>query len=151
MSAARWPVADDDRDFEDLDFGGRSYRPSRRVEVLRRIDPWSTLKVSLALYLCVFVAGLAVGVALWYAGRETGVIGNFESIVEDLGLAGEGSYRLKGGEILVISAVVGPILAIMASLATVLGAALYNVAARLFGGLEVTVQDGDELGRRPPR
>lgn len=151
MSAARWPVEDYDRDFDDLDFGGRAYGPVRHVAVLRRIDPWSTLKVSLVLYLCVFAAGLAVGVALWYAGRETGVIGNFESIVEDLGLADEGSYRLKGGEILTITAVAGPILAIIASLATVVGAGLYNLSARLFGGLEVTVADGDDLGRRPPR
>jgi len=151
VSAARWPIEDHDRDFDDLDFGGRTVAPARRVEILRRIDLWSTLKVSLILYLCFFAAALAVGAGLWFVGRETGFIGNFEGVVEDLGLADEGSYHLKGGEILFYSAVLGPIFAILASLGTVVAASLYNLAARLFGGLEITVMDGDDFGRRPPR
>jgi hypothetical protein len=123
------------------------WRPERRVQVLRRIDPWSALKVSLVLYLCLFVVFLGVGVVLWIVGREIGAIGNLEGLIEDLGLYAEDSFRFKDGEILVLSLVIGPILVVLAALATVAGVALFNLAARLLGGVEVTVQDDDPGGR----
>ena len=121
------------------------YRPggNRRVQCLRRIDPWSALKVSLVLYLCVFAAALVVGTGLWLIGRQVGVIGDIESLIEDLGLYVDGSYHFRDGYILRMAAVLGPILAVLAALATTAGVAVYNVVARLTGGLEVTVKEED--------
>jgi len=42
-----------------------------------------------------------------------------------------------------MTAVIGPIVVVLASLATVVGVAVFNTVARLFGGVEVTVADGD--------
>jgi hypothetical protein len=119
------------------------YRPGgeRRVQVLRRIDPWSALKVSLVLYLCFFAVALLVGTGLWVAGRQTGVIANIEGLIEDLGLYVDGSYHFRDGYILQMAAVLGPILAVLAALATTAGVAVYNLVARLTGGLEVTVTE----------
>jgi len=125
---------------------GIAQRPERRIVILRRIDLWSALKVSLALYLSVFALFLAGGVALWMAARQGGVIGNLEHLFEELGAADAGTFHLRGGEILRMTAVIGPILVVLASLATVVGVALFNLVARLFGGVELTVVDGD---RRP--
>lgn len=120
-----------------------AYRPGgeHRVLLLRRIDPWSALKVSLVLYLCFFAVALLIGTGLWAAGRQAGVIANIESLMESLVLGTYGSYHFRGGEILFIAAVVGPILAVVAALVTTAGAALYNLVARLTGGIEVTVKE----------
>jgi hypothetical protein len=113
----------------------------RRVQALRRIDPWSALKVSLVMYLCFFAVALLVGSALWVAGRQTGVIADIESLIEDLGLYVDGSYHFRDGYILRMAVVVGPILAVLAALATTAGVAVYNLVARLTGGIEVTVKE----------
>jgi Transmembrane domain of unknown function (DUF3566) len=115
--------------------------PERRVVVLRRIDLWSALKVSLALYFSVFVVFLAGAVAVWIAARHAGLIGNLEHLIEDLGYAQNDTFHLKGAEILKMTAVIGPIVVVLGSLATVAGVAVFNAMSRLFGGVEVTVSD----------
>jgi hypothetical protein len=42
-----------------------------------------------------------------------------------------------------MAAVIGPILVVLGSLVTVAGVAVFNTTTRLFGGVEVTVSDGD--------
>ena len=126
-------------------------KPERRTVVLRRIDLWSALKVSLALYFSIFVVFLVGAVLLWLGARSAGLIDNIETLVEDLGFAGEGTYQLKGPEILKMAAVIGPIVVVLGSLATVAGVAVFNGMSRLFGGVEVTVSDFDDLGPRAKR
>jgi hypothetical protein len=120
-------------------------RSERRMVVLRRIDLWSALKVSLGLYLSTFLVFLFGAVALWFGARSAGLIDNIETLVEDLGFAREGSYQLRGPEILKMTAVIGPILVVLGALATVAGVAVFNGMAKLFGGVELTVSDGDDL------
>ena len=136
---------------DDPDIEVTKSRPERRMVVLRRIDLWSALKMSLALYLCVFVVTLAGGTLLWIAARKAGAIGNLENLIEDLGGYVEGSYHFKDGFILRMAAVIGPIVVVLGSLATVAGVAVFNLMSRLFGGLEVTVADSDDLGPRSKR
>lgn len=123
-------------------------RPGRRLVVLQRIDLWSVLKVSLGLYLSIFLLFLLGAIALWFGARSAGLIDNIETLVEDLGFAREGSYRLQGPEILKMTVVIGPILVVLGALATVAGVAVFNGMAKLFGGVELTVSDGDDLS--PP-
>jgi hypothetical protein len=111
--------------------------------VLRRIDLWSALKVSLALYLTMFAVTLAAAVLLWFGARSAGLIGNIETLIEDLGFADNGTFQLKGPEILKMTAVIGPIAVVLGSLATVAAVAVFNAMARLFGGVEVTVSDSE--------
>ena len=118
-------------------------RPERRTVILRRIDLWSALKLSLALYSCILVVALTAGTLLWVGLRHAGVIGNIENLIEDLGGYVENSYHFKDGFMLRMTAVIGPIVVVLASLATVAGVAVFNTVARLFGGVEVTVADGD--------
>ncbi len=114
----------------------------RRTEKIRRIELWSALKVSLILYLSVLAGILLIGAGLWTLGRKTGTLGSLESFVEEI-YAAE-NYRFDGGKILRVSAVIGPILAVLASLGTVFGVALFNGVSRMTGGLRVTVDDTDE-------
>lgn len=123
-------------------------RPERRTVVLRRIDLWSALKVSLGLYFSLFLVVLTFGVLLWVTGRQTGVIGEVEELLEIYGGYTPGSYHFKDGTILRMAAVIGPILVVLGSLATVAGVALFNGLSRLFGGVELTVTDGAESPSR---
>jgi len=143
------PLGDWLRDDPDVEIARR--RPERRTVILRRIDLWSALKVSLALYLCTFLVFLAGSVVIWFGARSAGLIDNIERLVEDLGFADNGTFHLKGPEILKMTAVIGPIVVVLGSLATVAGVAVFNAMARLFGGVEVTVSDGDEPAPRPGR
>jgi hypothetical protein len=119
------------------------YKPGgeRRVQVLRRIDPWSVLKASLVMYLCFFAVALVVGSGLWVLARQTGFLADVESLVEDLGLYVEGSYHFRDGYILRMVAVIGPLLAVVAALVTTAAAGVYNLVARLTGGVEVAVTE----------
>ena len=128
-----------------------SGRAGRRTVVLQHIDLWSALKVSLGLYLSIFLVTLVGMVLLWFGGRSTGVIDNIESLVEQFGFAENGTFHFKGAEILKMTAVIGPILVVVGSLATVAGVALFNALSRLFGGVELTVADGEELPPSPTR
>jgi Transmembrane domain of unknown function (DUF3566) len=139
------PLGDWLRDDPDLEV--MRSRPERRTVVLRRIDLWSALKVSLALYFSVFLVALAGLVLLWLGARSAGLLDNIEGLVEQLGFADNDTFHFEGDEILKMTAVIGPILVVLGSLATVAGVALFNALSRLFGGVEVTVSDGEE----PPR
>lgn len=121
-------------------------RAERRIHVVRRIDPWSALKFSLMLYSSVFLFFLMAGIGLWLAARSGGALDNLEDLIEDLGLYANDSFHFRDGYILRAVAVIGPILVVLASLATVVGVALFNLAARLIGGIEMTVSD--ETDRR---
>jgi hypothetical protein len=143
------PLGDWLKDDPDVDVvKGRS---ERRTVILRRIDLWSALKVSLALYLSIFAVVLVGGLLAWLGARQAGLLGEIEHWVELLGFAEDGTFHLKGPEILKLSAVIGPILVVLGALATVAGVAVFNVMARLFGGVEVTVSDSDNLGPRSKR
>ena len=143
------PLGDWLKDDPDVEVG-RS-RPERRTVILRRIDLWSALKVSLALYLSIFAVVFVGGLLAWLGARQAGLLGEVEHWVEVLGFADQGTFHLKGPEIAKLSAVVGPILVVLGALATVAGVAVFNGMARLFGGVEVTVSDGDDLGPRSKR
>jgi hypothetical protein len=85
---------------------------------------------------------MVVGTGLWVAGRQAGTIFIIEDLIDVL-LGTQGTYRFKDGEILLIASVVGPILIVLGALVTTAAAAVYNVVARLTGGLEVTVKEED--------
>jgi hypothetical protein len=136
---------------DDPDVEVTKSRPERRTVILRRVDLWSALKMSLALYFCVFAVTLAGGTLLWIAARKTGALGNLENLIEDLGGYAQNSYHFKDGFILRMAAVIGPIVVVLGSLATVAGVAVFNVMSRFFGGVEVTVADSDDLGPRRSR
>ena len=108
----------------------------RRVRrILRRIDPWTVLKVSLvfnAIVALIFVLGSWVA---WSMALRRGipdrVVDIFESLTLTVTIEGELYFR-----IIVLLAIIGAIL--MTAFMT-LGAVLYNLIADLVGGVEIAV------------
>ena len=110
----------------------------RRVRrVIRRVDPWSVLRVSLLFYACMLVVGMVAGFVLWAAASTTGLIDNIERFFEEL-FALE-SFTINGGLIFRSTFIGGLVLVLLGTGANVLMAVLYNLTSDVVGGVEITV------------
>lgn len=117
--------------------------------MLRRLDPWSVLKVSLVFYLCCYVVAMVAGVLLWRLADSTDVIANIESFVMDYG--GFETFEFEPDLILQGGLLVGAVLVVLATGLTVLGAVLFNLISDLVGGVRVVVIEEDSARPAPAR
>jgi hypothetical protein len=120
--------------------------PGVRVSrvIVRRIDPWSVLKVSMLFYLCMFVVLLIAGILLWAAAAAIGVIENFESFMSSIGFT---DFRFLPAQILRVSALGGLVLVLAGTAGNVLMTVLYNLISDVVGGLRMTLADDDRPRR----
>lgn len=136
---------------------GRAYqsRASRRLRarrvrrLVRHVEPWSVLKVSLILYFCAWAIMLFVGVTLWNLAVNSGLVGDVEGFVVEL-FALE-SFKINADQIFRIAAVGGLVLVLAASGLTVLGAVLFNLISDVTGGVRLTVVEEETARPRPRR
>lgn len=123
----------------------RPGRGPRRANLqVKRIDPWSVLKLSLVLGVALFFVWLvAVGV-LYIVLEGMGVWdklnGTYSQLVQD-GAGGGSEALITPGSVFGVAAIIGVInIVLMAALATVMSF-VYNVSADLAGGLELTLSE----------
>lgn len=114
----------------------RAARTSRVV--LRRVDPWSVLKLSLVFYLCVCAVLLVAATLLWIGASVTGIVGNVESFFRDAGFDG---FRFSPPQLLRAVVLIGLILVVTGTLANLLLAKLFNVLSDTVGGIRVTLAE----------
>ncbi len=121
-------------------------RPPRQAALqLKRLDPWSVLKLALVLAVVLFLIWLvAVGV-LYGVLDGIGVWDRLNGTYADLvsGEAPSGSPLISAGRVFGIAAVVGAINSLLFAVAVTVGAFVYNVSADLVGGIEVTLSERD--------
>ncbi|MCP2262132.1 Transmembrane protein of unknown function (DUF3566) [Streptoalloteichus tenebrarius] len=127
--------------------GGTARRPGRgprRASLqVKRIDPWSVLKLALVLSVALFFVWLvAVGVlygVLDGMGVWDQINGTYTDLVQS---SDSGSEALiSAGRVFGVAAVIGAInIVLFTALATV-SAFVYNVSADLVGGVEVTLSE----------
>jgi hypothetical protein len=111
---------------------------ARKVRrVVRHVDAWTVLKVSLLFYLCSYVIGLVSGVILWNVADRAGYVEKVEGFIEDL-FAYE-TFEFLPGTLFTAVALGGAILAIVATGLTALGAVLFNLISDLVGGVRLTM------------
>jgi hypothetical protein len=122
-------------------------RPPRRARLrLSRIDPWSVMKTSFLLSIAFGVVTIVSVLMVWSVLDAAGVWNSINSSVRDI-VGGDtaqdfdiedyvGTSRVVGFTMLI--AVVDVVL--LTAIAT-LGAFLYNMAAALLGGIEVTLAE----------
>ena len=113
--------------------------------VLRRVDPWSVLKLSLVFYLCVCLVLLVASVILWAGASGAGVVENVEGFFQDAGFE---DFRFAAGQLLKAFVLGGLILVVAGTLANMLLAALFNLMSDVVGGIRVTLAE-DGAPRRP--
>jgi hypothetical protein len=121
-------------------------RPPRQAALqLKRLDPWSVLKLALVLAVVLFFIWLvAVGV-LYGILDGMGVWDRLNGTYADL-VSGEtpsGSALISAGRVFGLAAVIGGINSLLFAVAATVAAFVYNVSADLVGGIEVTLSERD--------
>lgn len=121
-------------------------RPPRQAALqLKRLDPWSVLKLALVLAVVLFFIFLvAVGV-LYGVLDGIGVWDRLNGTYADLvsGDAPSGSPLISAGRVFGLAAVIGAINSLLFAVAVTVAAFVYNVSADLVGGIEVTLSERD--------
>lgn len=121
---------------------------ARKVHrVVRHVDPWSVLRLSLLFYLCLFVVVMVAGTLLYNVAGAAGTIESIESFIKDIGAFK--TFSFKGGTIFRASLLAGLILVIAGSAFNVLLAVLFNLISDLVGGVRITVIE-EETARPIP-
>ena len=109
----------------------------RRRATLRRVDPWSVLKLSLIFYLCMLAVGMLVLTMFWAVVNRIGLLDTVLSFLAELRL----EVEVNGGNIARAAFLVGLLNVVLWSGINVFLAFLYNLIADLVGGLKVTLAE----------
>ncbi|HZB02903.1 MAG TPA: DUF3566 domain-containing protein [Actinomycetota bacterium] len=114
---------------------------SRRVRVaIRKISPWSVLKVSLVFYFCMMLV-ILVGFAILYSVLSAaGILDSVAELLTGVGFGDpEGNFEFDTGYIFRTLLLIGLVSTGLWAAFTVFLAFLYNLIADLLGGIEVTL------------
>jgi hypothetical protein len=123
--------------------GSRTTRSTRAV--VRRLEPWTVLKVSLVFYLCMFLVVLGAAVLLWILARSAGVVENVESFMNSIGFT---DFEFLPGQLLRATALGGLVLVLAGTAGNVLLSLLYNLIAEVVGGVTIVLDDDRRSRRR---
>ncbi|WP_072752946.1 DUF3566 domain-containing protein, partial [Rhodococcus maanshanensis] len=117
--------------------------PLRATIQVRKVDPWSTLKVSLVISVALFFVWMfAVGflyVVLDGMGVWDRLNNAFTDIVSESGDEG----LVSAGQVFGYAALVGAINVVLFTALATIGSFIYNLCTDLVGGVEVTLADRD--------
>lgn len=120
--------------------------PVRASMQIRRVDPWSTLKVSLLLSVVLFFVWMIAVAFLYLVLGGMGVWTKLNSNVGDLLTSASGSSGgelVSSGTIFGGAALIGLVNIVLMTAGATIGAFIYNLTTDLVGGVEVTLADRD--------
>jgi hypothetical protein len=121
----------------------RNRRPRQASLQLKRLDPWSMLKVALVLAAVLYLVWL-VAVGMLYGVLDgIGVWDRLNGQYADLVAQQGGDRLISAGRVLGVAAIVGAVNSLLLAVAMSVAAFVYNVAADLVGGIEVTLSERD--------
>ncbi|WP_428339794.1 DUF3566 domain-containing protein [Mycobacterium sp.] len=127
-----------------IQVSSRNPGPVRASMQIRRVDPWSTLKVSLVLSVALFFVWMIAVAFLYLVLGGMGVWSKLNSNVGDLLNNSGGSAELvSSGTIFGGAILVGLVNIVLLTAAATIGAFIYNLTTDLIGGVEVTLADRD--------
>jgi hypothetical protein len=127
-----------------IQVSSRTPGPLRASMQIRRVDPWSTLKVSLVLSVALFFVWMIAVAFLYLVLGGMGVWSKLNSNVGDLlNNSGGGAELVSSGTIFGGAILVGLVNIVLLTAAATIGAFIYNLTTDLIGGVEVTLADRD--------
>jgi hypothetical protein len=127
-----------------IQVSSRTPGPLRASMQIRRVDPWSTLKVSAVLSVALFFVWMIAVAFLYLVLGGMGVWSKLNSNVGDLLNNTSGSAELvSAGTIFGGAVLVGLVNIVLLTAAATIGAFIYNLTTDLIGGVEVTLADRD--------
>jgi hypothetical protein len=126
---------------------GRPARPRRARLSLTRIDPWSVMKMSFLLSIALGIVMVVAVLVLWGVLGAAGVWDSINQSVNDI--VGDGStwnitHYLGTSRVLGFTMIVAVVDVVLLTAVSTLGAFLYNMAAALLGGIEVTLSEDQQ-------
>jgi hypothetical protein len=131
--------------------------PRRRVKlqarkvrrIVRHVEPWSVLKISLIFYFCLWIIFILAGVLLWSVAVSSGIVDKVENFVIEL-FALE-TFEFDASAIFRGYAFGGLVMVVAGTAFNVLLCVLFNLISDLTGGLRLTVIEEESARFRPPR
>ncbi|MFM8600083.1 MAG: DUF3566 domain-containing protein [Mycobacterium sp.] len=119
--------------------------PVRASMQIRRIDPWSTLRVSLLLSVALFFVWMIAVAFLYLVLGAMGVWSKLNSNVGDLltGTGGGGGELVSAGSVFGGALLIGLVNIVLLTAMATVGAYIYNLSTDIVGGIEVTLADLD--------
>jgi len=117
--------------------------PLRASMQIRRIDPWSALKVSLLLSTALFFVWMIAVAVLYVALGAMGVWSKLNSNVGDLLTNNSAAELVSAGSIFGGAALIGLVNIVVLTAMATLGVVIYNLSTDVVGGVEVTLADRD--------
>ena len=128
-----------------IQVAARPRGPVRASMQIRRIDPWSALKISALLSSALFFVWMIAVAFLYLVLGAMGVWSKLNSNVGDLLTSGSGGGGdiVSAGSIFGSAALVGLVNIVLLTAMATVGAYIYNLSTDIVGGVEVTLADLD--------
>ncbi|MGC0366757.1 hypothetical protein ABH922_004741 [Rhodococcus sp. 27YEA15] len=117
--------------------------PLRATVQVRRIDPWSTLKITSVIAVSLFFVWM-VAVGLLYVVLDgMGVWDRLNNAFTDIVADGGSDGLVTAGEVFGYAALIGVANMVLFTALVTIGSFIYNLCSDLVGGVEVTLADRD--------
>lgn len=114
---------------------------------LVRVDPWSVTKVTFALTVALMIVAVVAVTILWivlsFAGVWDQINSSVTSVLSDNSNSFDITRYLGFGRIVGLTLVISAINVIITTAVATIGAYLYNLAAQLLGGVDITLAEDD--------
>jgi len=124
---------------------GTPFAPrQRRLRLtVTRIDPWTVLRLSFLLSIATAIITVVALLLLWSMLATAGVFGSVDDALQSV--LGDGAATVTQyfsfGRVLSVGLLIGAIDVVLITALATIGAFLFNLAASLVGGLELSVTD----------
>ena len=122
-------------------------RSVRRI--LRRVELWSVLKLSLIFYFCMWAILLVAGVILWNVVDSLGYVESAADFIARIFALEE--FEFNARQIYRIYALGGLLGVLAATLFNVLAAVFFNLISELVGGIRIVLVEEESTRFRPAR
>lgn len=118
--------------------------PLRASVQVRKIDPWSMLKISSVISVSLFFVWMVAVGLLYIVLDGMGVWDRLNNaFTEIVSASGSSEGLITAGQVFGYSAVIGLVNMVLFTALATIGSFIYNICSDLVGGLEVTLADRD--------
>jgi hypothetical protein len=120
--------------------GFRKGKSSRQARVVvRKVRPWSVLKVSFFFYLCVWGVIVGAMVILYGVLAAIGALDSVEKLIREL--FADKTFKINGDWLFSRGIMIALAMVVLWTLINVFVALLYNLISDVVGGVEVTLSE----------
>ena len=111
---------------------------SRSRVVVRHLDIWTVVRVSVVFYVIAAIVIVAASLLLWYAADAFGTLPSIEKSIRTL--FGLKSFHIHAGAVAGYMSLAGIVIAVTGAIFNVLAALVYNLISDVVGGVRVELE-----------